>query len=314
MIYFIIGAIGILLFLGWFFFSAHWCSRHIFTAKRSGRQSFGKYTQTERSIKAREDHKKKIEEFNTLPYENIEILSHDGLKLRGRFFSHDGSKNAVIIFHGYRSRLESDSSLITKYCLESGFNVLAVHQRAHGESEGKFITFGVKERLDCKSWVDYTVSRLGNDTGIMLMGVSMGGATVMMASDLDIPQVKGIFSDCGFSSPEGIFKVIVKGLGYPVGIAYLILKTGAKLFSGYDPESACAVSSLKRSDIPITIIHSSTDGYVPCYMAKECYDAAKAESKKLIIIPDANHAYSYFYDTEKYESALNEMLTTVKNS
>ncbi|MBQ2729518.1 MAG: alpha/beta hydrolase [Clostridia bacterium] len=313
MIYIAIAAGILLLLLLWYIYSIRWCYNYVFSRKssRGPQNSSGKAD--EKKALAKEKHKKQMEELRSLSHDDVSVTSYDGLRLEGKFFPASDSKSTVIIFHGYRSNLCADSSLITKHCLERGFNVLAVHQRAHGESEGQTITFGVRERIDCKSWVDYTVSRIGSDSRIMLMGVSMGASTVMMASDLDIPNVYGIFADCGFSSPKEILKVVIKSLSYPVGLAYHVVRAGAILFGGFDPEKESAEKSLANSSIPITIIHSETDSYVPCYMAKKCFDAAKAEKKKLVIIPEAAHAYSYFYETEIYESALDEMLDSVKN-
>ena len=50
------------------------------------------------------------------------------------------------------------------------------------------------------------IKKAGNGIRIVLMGNSMGGATVLMASGLNLPeQVKGIVSDCAFTSPKAVF-------------------------------------------------------------------------------------------------------------
>lgn len=54
-----------------------------------------------------------------------------------------------------------------------GLNVLLVDQRSHGESEGRLITFGVKERRDVVTWIDYVLEHFGDDTEIFLSGLSM---------------------------------------------------------------------------------------------------------------------------------------------
>ena len=74
------------------------------------------------------------------------------------------------------------------------------------KSEGKFIGFGCKDRYDALKWIDWMIKKAGNDIRIVLMGNSMGGATVLMASGLNLPeQVKGIVSDCAFTSPKAVF-------------------------------------------------------------------------------------------------------------
>ena len=300
--------------VSWFIYNFYWCYTRIFSSKRKNGFNAGKAVNSVKTDRIRDLHKKKIEEFNLLPYEDVEIKACDGTALRGRFFSVEGSSNIVIVFHGYRSRVDSDGCLVTKYCLEHGFNVLAVHQRGHGLSEGKVMSFGVKERFDCRSWAEYAAQRLGPETKILLMGVSMGASTVMSASELNIPNVKGIFADCGFSSPREMFGVIISDMGFPIDFTYFFIRNSARLLAGFDPEESSALKALPNSDLPLTIIHGTEDKFVPCSMAEECFNAAKTNKKRLIIVPDATHAVSYFYDTEKYEAELQYMLTLVSES
>ena len=249
MIPLIISAILVFLLISWYVYSIIWCYQFVFLRKKKRKTIVEPERPCERLDSIRALHKKRTEEFRSLPFESVEIRSFDGLTLRGKLYPSRVSDDAVIIFHGYRSSADSDGALIAKHCIDRGFNVLCVHQRAHGESEGKTITFGIRERLDCKKWVDYTLSRLSKSTKIMLMGVSMGASTVMMASDLDMPSVFGIFADCGFSSPREILCSTIKKLSYPVGPAYGLIRTSARIIGRFDPDSFSAVDALSKSRI-----------------------------------------------------------------
>ena len=159
-------------------------------------------------------------------------------------------------------------------------NVLMPDQRAHGKSEGKNITFGIKEREDCALWVEYILNRFGKDAKLVLVGLSMGAATVMMASDI-VPEknVKGIIADCGFSSPKSILTEVSRQMKYPPKIMYFFLKLSAKVFGRFDTDSQSAVKSLSSTRIPILFIHGENDKYVPCFMSRECYDACASEKE-----------------------------------
>ncbi len=252
-----------------------------------------------------------IDDYMEIPFETISVTSFDGLTLRGKFHKIENSKKAVIIFHGYKSSIDKDASIIAKHCYEKGFNVIAVNQRGHGESDGSSITFGIKERFDCRSWANRVTELLGDDTEILLYGISMGGATVMMASSLEMPGVKGIISDCGFSSPQEMLRSVLEAKGAPTDKVYPLLRLSARVFAGFDPNETSAEKELSKSNLPITIIHSDGDKFVPCEMGKKCYLAASSKNKKLIIIEKAGHALSYFYDNEKYISAVDDMLTLI---
>ena len=88
--------------------------------------------------------------------------------------------------------------------------MLLADERAHGQSEGTYIGFGCLDRWDAVEWIRYLLGRFGQEQEIFLHGMSMGGATVLMASGLRLPlQVKGIVSDCGFTSAWGGFTSVL---------------------------------------------------------------------------------------------------------
>ena len=103
-----------------------------------------------------------------------------------------------------------DFSIVLPYYFTLGYNLLAVDERAHGESEGTYITFGVRERHDVATWAAYAAMHFGPAHPLILDGLSMGAATVLMASELELPaSVRGIIADCGFSSPYAIMKSVL---------------------------------------------------------------------------------------------------------
>lgn len=245
------------------------------------------------------------------PYEKVSITSRDGIKLVGRYYHTADGAPASIIFHGYRSNIGCDCNGGYSLSLKNGYNVLAVYQRAHKESGGRTITFGVKERYDCLDWIEYILKRNGKDTKILLMGLSMGAATVLMAGGLDLPSnVKGIFADCGYSSPKEILQTVAKQMGYPVKPTYFFVRWSARIFGGFDPEEASAVDAMKKCKVPVLIIHGDDDRFVPCQMSQDNYDACASE-KELLIVKGAGHGLSYCVDAKSYEEAVQSFINKV---
>ena len=140
------------------------------------------------------------------PCERVCILSRDGLRLRGRLYLRGGRDAPVdLCFHGWRAAGLRDFSGGGLFLLGEGHNVLLVDQRAQGESEGRTMTFGVLERWDCLNWVRYIRTRPELRGPVTLYGVSMGAATVLLASALPLPEeVHCIIADSPYSSPEAI--------------------------------------------------------------------------------------------------------------
>ena len=256
-----------------------------------------------------------IEEmFRTLlerPCEEISITSHDGLKLVGRYYHTADSAPLCIGFHGYKSTYVADFSGGSRMCIDQGYNLLLVDQRSHGKSQGKTITFGINERKDVLGWVNYAVRRFGTDTKICLMGVSMGAATVLMASGLALPEnVKGIMADCPYVKASDIIVEVGKGMGFPAWFTLPFSRLGAAIFGRFDLHETDAVTSVKKAKIPILIIHGEADTLVPAAMSKLAQQANPVMVRR-ITFPEANHAMSYLVDTKRYRDVATEFMKDI---
>lgn len=249
------------------------------------------------------------------PHEDVYQTSFDGLKLHATYFpaiKETGRKRVVICFHGYTSKGLADFTGLTDYYLKNGYAMLHPDARAHGSSEGEYIGFGCLDRKDAFKWVQWIVDKCGEDVEILLHGISMGGATVLMASGLELPpQVKGIISDCAFTSPKEVFTHVLKSMyhlpSFPViqGANFM-----NKKLAGYGMDECNAKREVAKAKVPILFIHGSKDTFVPVRMCQEIYDCCVSPKKKLIV-EDAAHAESYFKDMEAYEKALDEFTASL---
>lgn len=251
------------------------------------------------------------QQLNSRPCEFVTILSRDGLKLSGRYYHIKDGAPLDIGFHGYRSHPLTDFSGGTELCFQMEHNVLLVDQRAHGRSEGNTITFGIRERLDLLDWVNYALSRFGEDVKILIYGVSMGGATVLMASDLGLPQnVKGLIADCPFAKPLDVIIYVGERTPFPNKLIRPFALLAAKIYGGFDLLETDAVCAVKNTNIPILIIHGEDDRYVPCKMS-EGPALANPEMVHRYTFPGAAHGISYLTDTPRYHSIVKEFVHRV---
>ena len=241
-----------------------------------------------------------------LPHEKVEILSHDGLKLRGKFYEFAPGAPMELMFHGYRGNAERDLSGGVARAFALGRSVLMVDQRSCGESEGNTITFGIKEHQDCLRWVDFAVSRFGEDCRIILTGISMGASTVLMAAGNPLPpQVVGVLADCGYTSAKEIMMEVIRQMGLPPKLAYPFVKLGARLYGGFDLDSGSALKAAEKITVPVIFFHGESDDFVPCYMSQKNFDACQGK-KRLVTIPNAGHGLAFPVDQQGYLTALRE--------
>ncbi len=221
--------------------------------------------------------------------------SFDGLRLAATYYNND-SETTILLFHGYRSDGRFDFACVVKYYIELGLNVLVVDQRASGESEGKLITFGIKERYDVVKWVEF-INRHYAPKNVFLSGVSMGASTVMMAANLRLPDnVRGIIADCGFTSATDIIKKVARQ-AFKINATPILplLNVGCKMFGKFSLYEIDTVKALSQSDIPIFFIHGKSDNFVPCEMSKISHKAARAE-KYIYLVDNAEHGISFLVD------------------
>lgn len=243
----------------------------------------------------------------------ITLKGHDGTTLCGRLYEYYPGAPVMLLFHGYRSMALRDCAGGFALGQKLGFNVLAVDQRCHGKSGGRVITFGIRERYDCLDWIRFVRQRFGADTPIILSGISMGAATVLMASELELPDnVVGIMADCPYASPAGIISKVAGEIGYPEKVAMPVIRLGAFLFGGLNIKESSAAEAVKHAKIPILLIHGEDDRFVPCDMSREIHENCK-EISQLHTFPDAGHGLCYIKDPRRYEKICVDYLWSIKS-
>ncbi len=244
-------------------------------------------------------------EVRTLPHEDVSITSYDGLTLRGKYYEHKKGAITELLFHGYQGNAERDLSGGIERCFALGRNALIIDNRASGSSDGSVITFGVREKKDVLSWIDFAVSRFGSDVKLVLTGVSMGAATVLMAAGEKLPEnVVCVLADCPYSSQKEIIKKVIRDMKLPDKLLYPFVKLGARIFGRFNLEEDTPIEAMKRCSLPIIFIHGDTDAFVPDSMSDELYAACSSKFKKNVKIAGAGHGLAFPVGRNLYVNAL----------
>ncbi len=240
--------------------------------------------------------------------EEVTVLSFDGLELKGKYYHLDDNAPVDIFFHGYKGHALTEGCGFADTVFELGHNFILVDQRGCMGSQGHTISFGIKERHDTESWLNYIVSRFGEDREINIIGMSMGAATVLMAAGLDLPgNIKHIFADCPYSDAGEIIRKVCIDRKLPDAMLYPFLKLGGRIFGGFDLTETTAAEAVKNCTVPILIVHGEKDGFVPVTMSEEIQQA-NPEHIRRVVIPEADHSLSQFVDRERYTALLKDFL------
>ena len=147
------------------------------------RKSPYEYGNNEQILRCKEVLDAAIEKYDAASCEAVSITSHDGLTLTGKYYHIADGAPLEIYCHGYKGNAIRDFCGFWPVAKELGHNVLLIDQRSHGDSQGHTISFGILEKQDVQNWVRWAEKRFG-PVNMALCGVSMGAATVLMASGM----------------------------------------------------------------------------------------------------------------------------------
>ncbi|MDR0759268.1 MAG: alpha/beta hydrolase [Treponema sp.] len=262
---------------------------------------------------------------DTMPYEEVGVMSHDGLALKGWFLpanrtaGQDSEKDAgtsvsaatMILAHGYSGHPRQISNIARVLYEQSGYNILMPCSRGCGFSQGDYIGFGWLDRLDYHLWIDWVKERTvaNGPVTIILYGISMGGATVLMTAGEGLPpEVKAVIEDCGYTSVYDELLHQMK-LHYHIQNEKLMKRVSnvCKRRAGYSFEEASTLDQVKKITAPVLFIHGDADTFVPFKMGPALY-AACAAPKELYVVRGASHGEACTSDPEEYRRRITQFL------
>ncbi len=235
-----------------------------------------------------------------VPQTDVSIHSFDGLRLRARLLVQGDARRFVILCHGYHAHGASMAHF-ARHFYRMGASLLLPDARAHGNSEGRYTGMGWTDRLDLLGWID-ELNRRFNSPEIILMGVSMGGATVMNALGESLPSnVVCAIEDCGYVSLRDELKWQLKRYYHlPASLFLYLADLPCRLLAGYSPlRDGDGEAALRRCTLPLLMIHGDADDFVLPDMLKRAYAAANGPKLRLVV-PGAAHAESVLADSHAY--------------
>lgn len=249
-----------------------------------------------------------VDWYEAQPKEELHITSRDGLALTAELIEAEKPVGLVVAVHGFRSWPAREFALVAKHLYEEGYTVLYPYMRAHRKSAGKYITFGVKERYDIAAWARLLADRRP-DLPLFLYGQSMGGATVIMASCLDLPaNARGVIADSAYHSPRDVIATaLVQSYKVPVFPMLPAMDLWARIIGGYSLTATTCKEALDKTSLPFLFIHGTEDELVPYAMGLQNFEDCRTE-KEMLTVEGAAHCASCYADTVRYISYLDEFL------
>ncbi len=242
--------------------------------------------------------------YNAINPDDTVLMNEKGERLLSKIIPQDNfSHRWLIAVHGYTSRPRAMARQAIHF-YKDGYNIIMPCQRAHRNQEAKFTSMGHYEKYDIVAWINYIVS-LDPEAEIVLLGISMGSATVMLTTGEVLPEnVKCCIADCGYTSCYELFKLSIrKEAGLPPFPFLGAANAFSTLFLGWNFRKCSPVDAVSVSDTPTLFIHGTEDKLVPFSMMEELYNSCNAEKEKLAC-PDSGHDEACSNQPEMYWEAV----------
>ena len=245
-----------------------------------------------------------LAQIRQLPHQQLEITSRDGLKLQALYYPGE-SKKTMIWIHGYTSHAERESAFPGLFYHSLGFHVLIPYLRAHGPSEGKYISFGPLECEDLQQWVQ-TINRMHPDGEILIHGLSMGGGIALDLATVDMDCVKGIVVDAPSYAIENFLSGAAK---------YTFKRDYAQVYPhlyrrfekefGVDPFRFDRIANIENGRYPLLLTAGSFEKMEEVLHEIACRNPKEAS---VLILPGCNHGNGMYKQTQMYQSAIRKFV------
>ncbi len=233
-------------------------------------------------------------------------IVNDGLNLVGKYLNF-GFKRAAIIIAG-RTESYLYSYYFAKPYKEAEFNVLVIDNRAHGDSDGKYLGVGLLEYKDILKWGEMLHDKYNNET-IFIHGICIGSATALYAltSENCPDYYTGMVADGMYTTFYETFRTHMKDMKKPVDpCSYFVMKHLEKNI-GISPIKNGPIYCIDKLKKPLLMIHSKEDKFSLPAKAQILYDKCTSP-KKLVWFDHGAHSHIRINNVEKYDETIKEFI------
>ena len=252
-------------------------------------------------------------------WQDIRMPSRFGYSLTGTFIPNPQTTDKTLIFlHGFSESRLAGLSYLNIY-LNAGYNLLLVDSRAHGESGGQSVTWGVYEKHDVDQWVDWLRHRFPKGT-IGMHGISMGAATALLHAGLNESNKRVAFyiADSAYSDLESLLAdQMSQRLQLPGNIPPQVLLPYANavtyLRARFTFGAASPLRVVQQVTTPVLYIHGEADRLVPASMSQQLYSMTKGQ-RQIQLFPRADHVSSIYTDRSRYRTVVQGFARSIQES
>lgn len=236
------------------------------------------------------------------------LLNNDGIDIPAEYHPVANAKGIAILAHGFGQNRYAMLPQ-AKIFRDMGYSTVLFDQRHFGESKAPNSTFGIKEASDIVALAEWSRKRHGNNSRIVVLGVSMGAMALMHALAVT-DQIDAAIEDCGPAEMETVLDTLHRSV---FGFSNQFLEDTVRKISasyGVPSDRNKPVEGVAQSRIPLLVIHGEADSAVDVKQATEIYAASKNPISRMKTFPGREHAFSV-QDADLYRKTIEEFLRDI---
>lgn len=230
-------------------------------------------------------------------------IEHDGLHLYGELYQFGGDR-CVIILPGRCECLKYSYFFAAPY-EQAGMNVLVIDQRAHGKSDGRYNTIGVKEHKDVIAWIRFLEKNYGMKE-IWFHGVCIGSvsAILTMVSPECPDSVKGMVTEGCFVSFRETFKRHMIDINRPIFPVLDEVMLKLKHQAGADVYKTAPIKHIGKLRQKALFLYGREDKFSIPPKSQQLFDKCGSTDKQLVWFEHGPHSHLRLHNREQYDEAI----------
>lgn len=241
-----------------------------------------------------------------IEFEDISIASFDGTKLYGWWMAAAVDAPTIVVLHGVKKN-RTDVLRAGLTLRQAGFNVLIFDGRAHGSSEGRYVTYGFFERRDVEAAIEWLVSEKKIDKNrVGLAGESMGAAIALQVAAHN-DWIRAAWADSPFASLRRVSEEFLRRVTHlPGAVLNPVVWTTIQVANyrgGFDVKAVDPLALAAQIKCPVFLVHGTADQLIATSHSQNIFDALAGE-KELWFVEGARHARSARYAKQEYSERL----------
>ena len=236
------------------------------------------------------------EPLSELPFEELHIPVAPDVTVGGRFYLRGKQAPTILFFHGNGEIVADYEDVATLY-VRAGVNFLPVDYRGYGKSTGKPTVTAMMR--DCRVIFEFVRTLLqerGFSGPLVLMGRSLGSASVLELVACYEPWIHGLVVESGFAYAEPLLRLIgidTRSLGFR------------------EERGFRNIDKIRTFPKPTLVIHAEHDHIIPFSDGQALFDACPARDKRFLPVPGADHNDIFLRGMPKYMEAVKDLVQAV---